>query len=78
MSLSDEENICNSLGVFGLIFLLVWVGFSIFIYLLPLFIAERRKAKHTLAIGLINLLLGWTLLAWIAMLIWAITDEKKR
>lgn len=41
--------------------------------LLPTFIAGTRVSGHQNAI-FINLLFGWTVLGWIAALIWAIVE----
>jgi hypothetical protein len=41
------------------------------IYILPAFIAERRKHQHKTPILILNLFLGWTLIGWVAALVWA-------
>jgi hypothetical protein len=41
---------------------------------LPAVIAICRKHHQALAIALLNLFLGWTLLGWVAALIWAVTN----
>lgn len=41
------------------------------IYLIPAFVAGARNHPNTLAITLLNLLLGWTLLGWVGALVWA-------
>lgn len=41
-------------------------------YFLPASIAFLRNHKNKLAIFLLNLLLGWTFLGWVASLIWAV------
>ena len=47
---------------------------SIFIfYFLPALIAFLRQHKNKLAIFLLNLLLGWTILGWVGSLIWSVT-----
>ncbi len=43
------------------------------IYFLPTIIALARGHLSTLAIFLLNLLLGWTLLGWLIALIWSCT-----
>ncbi len=48
------------------------------IYLLPSFIAFRRSHTNGVAILLLNLLLGWTALGWIAALIWSATGVQKK
>lgn len=42
-------------------------------YFIPAFIA-RKKVNFTLIL-LLNIFLGWTLLGWIIVLIWAIADK---
>jgi hypothetical protein len=44
-------------------------------YLLPTLITEIRSAEHATAIFLVNLLLDWTVLGWLAVLIWAATEK---
>src|SRR5262245_17300696 len=41
------------------------------IYLLPMIVAYCRGHYRIMAIVVLNLLLGWTLLGWVAALIWA-------
>ena len=46
---------------------------SIFtVYFLPSFIAFSRAHKDRFAIFLLNLFLGWTILGWVAVLIWSL------
>jgi len=42
------------------------------IYFLPTLIAFLRQHKNKLAIFLLNLLLGWTILGWVASLVWSV------
>jgi len=44
---------------------------AVFIYLLPTYIAIRRKHKLTQAIYILNLFFGWTLLAWLIAFVMA-------
>ncbi|WP_338487113.1 superinfection immunity protein [Pseudomonas trivialis] len=53
-----------------------WAGFVLlvagfFIYFLPTFVASSRKHVNFTSIFLVNLLLGWTFLGWVAALVWA-------
>ena len=57
--------------------IIVWAILLTF-YFFPLIIAWRRDHRNTLAIGMLNLFLGWTLLGWIGALIWACTDSRRR
>ena len=56
----------------------VLVLLGIAIYLLPVSIAASRSHPNTLAIGALNILLGWTMLGWIAALVWALTSSGKQ
>jgi len=46
----------------------------VLLYFLPSIIAHRKQAF--LGVFLVNLLLGWTGIGWIAALIWACTAEE--
>jgi hypothetical protein len=50
----------------------------LFTYFLPAFIAHRRKHPQRTAITLLTLFLAWTLLGWVAALVWAATAVEKR
>ena len=41
-------------------------------YFLPTLIAFLRRHKNKLAIFLLNLLLGWTVLGWVVSLVWSV------
>jgi hypothetical protein len=56
-------------AVLGLI--LIAIGF--FFYFLPSIIG--RKKRNARAIIVVNILLGWTVLGWIAALTWAMTND---
>ena len=43
------------------------------VYFLPSFIAFSRQHKNKIAIFLLNLLLGWTVLVWVGSLVWSVT-----
>jgi len=51
---------------------IIFIG-SIFIYFFPAIIGLH--SKNALAIFLVNLLVGWTIVGWIGTLVWAcVTD----
>ena len=59
----------QSLGLLEI--LLVVLIFTV--YFLPTLIAFLRQHKNRLAIFLLNLLLGWTILGWVGSLVWSVT-----
>lgn len=46
-------------------------------YLTPVFIAVIRKHRFTTAIGLINFALGWTVVGWLAAIIWSVNKDVR-
>ena len=53
------------------------VGLGLMFYFLPAVIANKRNANHSGMILFINLVFGWTVLGWIAALIWAIVEAPE-
>jgi len=47
------------------------------VYFLPWIIAYYRRHSNLLALFLLNLFLGWTILGWIAALVWAAMKVPK-
>ena len=45
-------------------------------YFLPTIIALILHRKNTLAIFLLDLFLGWSLIGWVIALVWAVAKEK--
>lgn len=52
----------------------IFLLFALVFYFLPAIICTTRKANHSDAIVLVNLFLGWTVLGWIAALVWAVAE----
>lgn len=46
-------------------------------YFTPVLVAVLRKHRFTTAIGLINLLLGWTVIGWLASIVWAVNKDVR-
>ena len=46
-------------------------------YFIPAGLAHSRKHRNAAAIGLLNLFFGWTIIGWIAALIWANTGNTR-
>jgi hypothetical protein len=53
------------------------LGIILGIYFLPTIVAALRHHQQVLAIFLLNLLLGWTLLGWVAALVWCVIRENQ-
>ncbi|WP_082444965.1 superinfection immunity protein [Chryseobacterium hispalense] len=46
------------------------------LYFLPTFVAYAKKHSNAEAIFTINLLLGWSLIGWLAALVWALLNKQ--
>jgi len=46
-----------------------------FIYFAPAYYARKRGHKNATPIFILNLFLGWTLVAWVACLAWAYSSN---
>ena len=53
------------------------VAAVLLLYIIPTVTAVGRDHHNTLAIFMLNLLLGWTLLFWIIALVWACTAIQR-
>jgi Superinfection immunity protein len=47
-------------------------------YFIPTIVAARRLHRNRLAILMLNIFLGWTLIGWVAALVWACTSDVDR
>ena len=66
------------LGGAGAVFVLVGLlGVAVFVglplYFLPAIFATFRKHPNAVAITALDLLAGWTLVGWVAALVWSLT-----
>ena len=52
----------------------IFVAVGLLIYFIPCWVALRRKVNAAGIIAL-NFFLGWTLIGWVAALIWALSAE---
>lgn len=58
---------------------LVIFGLAIMVYCLPTALAFFKSHKHRWAISFLSLILGWTVVFWVACMTWALmnqTEEK--
>jgi uncharacterized membrane protein YqaE (UPF0057 family) len=58
--------------------MLVAIGLMVAVYFLPIIVASSRGHHQAFAIFMLNLLLGWTLLGWVAALIWSFTATARQ
>ena len=60
---------------------IIWMLLGAAIYFTPTMLARRQRHRNRAAIFALNLLLGWTVVAWVIALVWALyigqsTDES--
>jgi hypothetical protein len=58
----------------GLLFF-PFLGFELVMYFLPSIVALARSKRDLLAIFLLNLFLGWTVIGWVVALVWSVKSE---
>ena len=56
-------------------FFFPFLGFGTLFYFLPSIIALARSKRDLLAIFLLNLFLGWSVIGWIVALVWAAKND---
>lgn len=52
---------------------------AFFIYMIPTCVAASRRHRNTMAIAVLNLFFGWTLLGFVGCLVWSlinVSDKK--
>ncbi|QWD82746.1 superinfection immunity protein [Polynucleobacter sp. MWH-P3-07-1] len=57
------------------LFFAILLSIGTLFYLLPFAIAFNKRRANTGAIFALNLFLGWSLLGWVAALVWALKEE---
>lgn len=48
-----------------------------FLYPVPAIVAFAREHHNAIATALLNLLLGWTFLGWVAALVWSVMSKQR-
>lgn len=66
------------IGVTELLILLVVAIPALLLYFLPTILAFSRKKSNKGIIFLVNFFLGWSLIGWIASLIWALSTDNSQ
>jgi hypothetical protein len=74
MSTSPVAN--TAVGGAAILLILLFVVVGVAIYFTPLIIAVARKKSNVVAIGALNVLLGWSLIGWVVALVWALSNEQ--
>jgi hypothetical protein len=64
-----------TLGVAILLLVLVLAVLPL-LYLLPTLVALQRRKRNALSILMVNLYLGWTLIGWVAAIVWAYSVDR--
>lgn len=57
---------------------LFWIAVCLAFYFLPALVAFNRYHPETRAITALDLLLGWSVVGWVAALVWALTGPGAR
>jgi len=57
------------------LFFAILLSIGTLFYLLPFAIAFNKRRANTGVIFALNLFLGWSLLGWVAALVWALKEE---
>ena len=66
-AVADFSSVVGSILLFILLPLL-----ALSVYFFPSIVGWKKKHKDILAIFVLNLFLGWTLLGWVIALVWAV------
>ncbi len=69
--MSSQPSVGNV--VLAILLLVIMVA----VYFAPYLHAKSKGHKDTTAIGMLNLFLGWTLIGWVAALVWANTKPAQ-
>lgn len=65
----------DGLNGFGKLISLSVVIFVPALYLLPTYEAWRKESANLASIALLNIFLGWSLIGWVAALVWAFKES---
>lgn len=61
----------------GLVFLIVMFLVGLAFYFAPTILAFSRGKGNAVAILVVNLFFGWSLIGWVVALVWALTQEQR-
>lgn len=60
------------MSIFKIVILIV----TAVVYVIPSIIATKRNHRNRMAITVLNIVAGWTLLGWVGSLVWACLKDK--
>jgi hypothetical protein len=63
------------LNLIGAISSVVFIALAVGLYILPTIVAYRRKKRNWIHIAFWNILFGWTVIAWGAMIVEAFKSD---
>lgn len=64
-------------GPIGIITMILGGILALVIYILPTYLAFRRKHPNKIGVMLLNIFLGWTFVGYVGALIWALVGSEK-
>ena len=67
--------IVNAIILLAFLFIISWLFLLFVIYFIPLIVAHIRKHKNIVAIAILNIVVGWTFIGWLAALLWALNCD---
>lgn len=59
-----------------IIFVSIVVVLLAAVYFMPTWVAWKMRHHNVVAIGVLNLLAGWTFIGWVGALVWSLTRNK--
>ena len=67
--------LANAIVILTIFFLISWLFVALAIYFIPLIVAKIRRHDNIVAIAILNIVLGWTFLGWLAALLWSLNSD---
>lgn len=68
----------EALGAMGLFFVAIVALLALWVCLIPSWIGFAREHRHRWPLFILNLLMGWSGIVWIACLVWAVWPKEKK
>ena len=65
----------NLVVLLVMLFIVTWLFVSFVFYFIPLIVAQIRRHNNVVQIAILNIVLGWTLIGWLAALLWALSND---